>query len=44
MLETAKAGVSLPDGFELRQIPWESYFENLDYITVEERVLQWEPG
>lgn len=40
ILETAKAGVSLPDGFEVRQIPWEGYFEHLDYITVEERVLQ----
>ncbi|MCZ7862806.1 hypothetical protein O9X98_15630 [Agrobacterium salinitolerans] len=40
ILETAKAGVSLPDGFEVRQIPWEGHFEHLDYITVEERVLQ----
>ena len=32
--------VKLPDGYELSYIPWQGYFESLDYVEVFERVIE----
>jgi hypothetical protein len=40
LLKNTKVGVSLPDGFEVRYIPWAGHCEHLDYIAVEERILE----
>ncbi|MCS4088746.1 hypothetical protein [Rhizobium sp. BK176] len=40
ILEKTEVGVTLPDGFEVRHIPWVGHFERLEYVTVEERILE----